>query len=73
VNDVNNETNPPEPTSSTLSPLVDWMSRHGWKILAALVAMQLLFHAYAVGVRPFPASAVTAPKRVQSDVAPISQ
>jgi len=47
---------PPEPTPTTLTPLVDWMSRHGWKVLAALFAIQLLFHAYAVGAQSFSAS-----------------
>jgi predicted negative regulator of RcsB-dependent stress response len=34
---------PPE-----ISPLVDWFSRHGIKVLAALLLVELGFHAWAV-------------------------
>lgn len=54
----------PEPETTegrdrpTIPPLVDWMSRHGWKVLVALLLVELLFHAYAVGAQE-PAAGVT--------------
>ena len=36
------------PSAPPISPVVDWFSRHGVKVLAALVIIEICFHAYAV-------------------------
>jgi hypothetical protein len=32
----------------TIPPLIDWMSRHGHKVLFLLVLIELAFHAWAI-------------------------
>lgn len=39
---------PPERPSPGIPPLVDWMSRHGLKLLGVLILLELGFHAFAV-------------------------
>jgi hypothetical protein len=51
-----------------MSPLVDWMSRHGWKLLVALVVIELLFHAYAVSAQESAASVNGRPATVRVNV-----
>lgn len=36
------------PPAPPISPVVDWFSRHGVKVLALLVIIEICFHAYAV-------------------------
>lgn len=36
------------PNPSSIPPLVDWMSRHGLKLLGLLILLELGFHAWAV-------------------------
>ncbi len=66
------ETGPPDSKPPTITPLVDWMSRHGWKSFVALVVIGLLFHAYGVGLLGS-SDDVAALARVQFDVTPIPE
>ena len=36
------------PSAPPISPVVDWFSRHGMKVFALLVLVEICFHAYAV-------------------------
>lgn len=62
------EETPPGPQPVPLPPFVDWMSRHGWKILLALVVIELFFYARAVGAQTSGASVGGRPATVRVNV-----
>lgn len=43
-----------QPEQPTITPVVAWFSAHGVKVLAVLIIVELLFHAYAISTRTMP-------------------
>jgi hypothetical protein len=47
-------TDPQQPARPTITPVVAWFSEHGVKLLAVLIVVEVLFHAYAISNRTMP-------------------